>query len=186
MESSTAQGPPITVAEYLRMPEEASKVELVRGRLVREPPAAPLHGRLQVRLGSVLHEFVEAHGLGVVLSEAGFLLARQPDTVRIPDLSFVAGARIPDNGYGQAIWELSPDLAVEIVSPSNRLSEVQGKVLDYLDAGSRGVWVVDPGRGTTVDHRQGGEARLLRGDDELDGGDILPGFRVPLPRLFAA
>jgi Uma2 family endonuclease len=185
MESLQASGSPITVAQYLAMPDDDRKVELVRGRLVREPPPAPLHGRFQVRVGRLLDEFVEAHDLGVVMSEVGFLLARRPDTVRIPDLCFVSRARIPEDGYTRALWEMAPDLAVEIVSPGNRLSEMQEKVLDYLDAGAREVWVVDPGRGTIVVHRPGGEARLLRDADELGGGDVLPGFRLSLPRLFA-
>jgi Uma2 family endonuclease len=185
MESLQTSGSPITVAEYLAMPDDDRKVELVRGRLVREPPPAPLHGRVQVVVGHALHDFVEAHELGVVMSEVGFLLARRPDTVRIPDLSFVSRARIPEDGYARALWEMAPDLAVEIVSPGNRLSEMRGKVLDYLDAGSREVWVVDPGRGHVDVHRPGGEARRLRDADELDGGDVLPGFRAPLPRLFA-
>ena len=135
----------ITAAEFSRLPDdEGYTQELVRGRVVREPLPRPEHGVIDVRLAARLHAFVEGAELGVVLSNAGFVIAENPDTVRGPDLAFVAAARVP--GYSGEYWRLGPDLVVEILSPSNSASAMQGKVLDYLEAGTRLVWVVDPRR----------------------------------------
>jgi Uma2 family endonuclease len=174
----------ITIAEYERMPEEeAYRVELVRGMLVRSPKPAPLHGVLQARMAWKLAEFVDRAGGGEVTGEVGAILARDPDTVRGPDLAFYSTDRIPDFGYGGGFWG-PPDLAVEILSPSNRPSEIREKVAEYLGAGVRLVWVLDPdGRSVTV-HRSGGEARVVRHDQTLEGEDVLPGFLLPLASLF--
>ena len=176
----------LTWKQFQRLPAEpGSRLELVRGRLVREPRPAPLHGRVVSTLTWLLEGFARENGSGVVLVEAGFLLAREPDTVRGPDLCFVSAWRVPVDGYGQGgFWELAPDLAIEVLSPGNRASEMQEKVLDYLAAGSRQVWVVDPRLKSVTVHTPGGEARLLIGGAVLEGGDVLPGFRVELESLF--
>lgn len=183
-EPSTAPGR-YSLESFRRLPEEdAHRLELVRGRLVREPRPAPLHARVAIRLGRLLEEHAEAAGAGPVLADCGFVLAVDPPTVRAPDLAFVARERVPDEGYGGGFWHLAPDLAVEILSPSNPLSEVQEKVLDYTRAGARRVWLVDPRLRTVSVHEPGGAAILLEGDDVLEGEDVLPGFRVELPRIF--
>lgn len=176
----------VTIEEFARMPEEdAYRVELVRGRLVREPRPAPLHGRVLSRLDRRLGAHVDEAGLGDVLVDVGFVLSDVEQTVRGPDLAFVSRDRLSDDAYDeQGFWRFPPDLAVEVVSPSNSASEIQQKVLEYLDAGTRLVWVVYPrGRRVTV-HHPGGEARVLGADDELDGADVVPGFRVRVSELF--
>jgi Uma2 family endonuclease len=175
----------LTIAEFEQLPEEdASRSELIRGRVVRSPRPASLHGRLVVRLCRVLDEFAERHGAGVVVANIGVVLSRNPDTVRGPDVAFFSRERIPASGYATAYWG-PPDLAIEITSPSNRVSEIQEKVTDYLDAGVRVAWVVDaPSRSVTVYH-QDGTARILRSNDVLEGDDVLPGFRLPLAAFFA-
>lgn len=176
----------ISIEEFARLPEEdAYRVELVRGQLVREPRPAPLHGRVLSRLTRLLASHVEDAGLGEVLVDVGFVLSTEEKTVRGPDLAFVSHDRLPEDAYEeQGFWRFPPDLAIEVVSPSNTASEMQQKVLEYLDAGARLVWVVHPrGRRVTV-HRPSGEARVLGADDELDGGDVVPGFRVPVSELF--
>lgn len=176
----------LTWEQFQGLPEEpGSRMELVRGRLVREPRPAPLHARVVTTLVWLLEGFVRETGAGVVLVEAGFLLSRGPDTVRGPDISFVATGRLPVDGYEQGgFWEMAPDLAIEVLSPGNRASEMQEKVLDYLTAGSRQVWVVDPRLRSVTVHSPGGEARLLTGSSVLEGGDVLPGFQVELQELF--
>ena len=177
-------GRPLTVSEFEGLPEEdAYRVELVRGRLVRSPRPASLHGRLVVRLARRLDEFAEAGGHGVVLADAGVILARNPDTVRGPDIAFFSTGRIPDTAYATTFWG-PPDLAVEITSPSNRASELQTKVADYLDAGVRRVWIVDPPTRSVTVWAPGGEERLLRDDATLEGDDVLPGFRLSLAAFF--
>ena len=176
----------LTWKQFQRLPAEpGSRLELVQGRLVREPRPAPLHARVVTTLVWLLEGFVRENGAGVVLVEAGFLLSQGPDTVRGPDLSFVSTGRIPVDGYEQGgFWEMAPDLAIEVLSPANRASEMQEKVLDYQAAGSRPVWVVAHRLRSVTIHTPGGEARLLMGRAALEGGEVLPGFRVELEELF--
>jgi Uma2 family endonuclease len=135
----------LTIEEYERLPEDDRyRVELVRGRLVREPQPAEEHGWLEVKLSHLLYEFVEANQLGIVLGPAGYRLEEDPPTVRGPDLSFLSHARI-EGGYPvRKFRRIAPDLAVEIVSPSNRARDLIDKAHQFLDAGARLVWVVNP------------------------------------------
>jgi Uma2 family endonuclease len=175
----------LSAAEFERLPEpDAWRSELVRGRLVREPRPGARHGSLAARLVHLLYGFVEAGGHGVVLADAGVLLSRDPDTVRGPDIAFFSPDRVPASGYETPFWG-APDLAVEIASPSNRPAELQEKVADYIGAGVRRVWVVDPRTRSVTVHRPDGSARLLKVDDVLEGEDVLPGFALRLDRLFA-
>ncbi|MGH7572915.1 MAG: Uma2 family endonuclease [Gemmatimonadota bacterium] len=182
--SDASEGTLLTIEEFERLPDDGWRCELVRGRVVREPPAGFEHGRLAMRIGLVLGRFVEEHRLGEVLaSETGFVLFEELPTVRAPDAAFVAEGRVPSPappGFGR----LAPDLAVEVVSPSNTVAEIHSKVMDYLDAGSRLVWVVDPRTRSVTVYRSRKEIRLLNEDDELDGEDVLPGFRVGLKEIF--
>jgi Uma2 family endonuclease len=174
----------LTIAEFEQLPEEDGyRIELVRGRLVRSRGPASLHGVLAARLVHRLVEFVEEGGHGVMLAGAGVVLARNPDTVRIPDAAFFSKQRIPETGYAATYWG-PPDLAVEITSPSNRVSEMHEKVTDYTDAGVRVVWVVDPPTRTIFVYQSAGAARMLRHHDVLEGDDVLPEFRLPLAAFF--
>lgn len=174
----------LSLEAYLALPdEEGYRTELVRGELVREPLPGPRHGRLVVRLGRRIGDHVEAHGLGEVFAESGYVLEEQPPTLRGPDVSFVSEARLPELP-GTGFWSMAPDLAVEVLSPSNRAGEMEDKVRQYLAAGARLVWVVDPVRRTASEYRPGGEARLLDPSGALEGHDVLPGFRLPLSELF--
>jgi Uma2 family endonuclease len=116
-----AAAEPLSADDFYALPEEEGyRLELVRGRVVREPLPGPQHGRLDVRLAARLFDHVEQASLGVVLSNTGFVLATDPDTVRGPDLCFVAAARIPTEPYAGGYGRLAPDLVVEILSRSNR------------------------------------------------------------------
>ncbi len=158
-------------------------MELVRGQVVREPPAGFEHGWLGVEIAAILRQFVQVRSLGkVVGSDAGFVLFDEPPTVRAPDVAFVARDRLTFDPKRFA--PLAPDLAVEIVSPSNTVSEIHGKVMDYLDAGTRVVWVVDPGSRSVTVYRARDDVQWLTGDDDLDGEPVLPGFRLRLSELF--
>jgi Uma2 family endonuclease len=181
------QARPITMAEFMAMPEEpdGSLVEVVRGRLVREPPPAPLHGRVQAMLAHSLLRWTERTHAGVVLTHAGFALEHDPLTVRGPDVAFVSHARVPEAAYEGGYWQLAPDLAVEVLSPWNTKSGIAEKVQTYFAAGTRLVWVVDPRRRTITVHDEAGGTRLIEGHDQLDGGDVLPGLTIPLQSLFA-
>lgn len=170
----------LTIEEYARLDEpDDVRSELVRGRLVREPrPGAP-HGRSQTRLARLLDGFAEEHDLGLVLTDVGVVIDERAPTVRGPDVLFVSRHRL-SGPLPDGFLDVAPDLAVEIVSPGNTASGIQEKVLEYLDAGTRLVWVVDPGSRTATIYRSGQDARIVDEDEELDGEDVLPGLRVPL------
>ncbi|HUF51081.1 MAG TPA: Uma2 family endonuclease, partial [Longimicrobiales bacterium] len=158
--------------------------ELVDGWVVREPRPAANHGRLVIRLGGMLDRVVQASGAGYVLTESGFVLQEQPPTVRGPDLSFISRERAPT--FPEQGWlRGAPDLAVEILSPSNRPGELDRRIDDYFRAGSRQVWLVDP-RARTVDvYHSTTDVTRLAERDVLTGGNVLPDFRVALTELFA-
>ena len=169
-----------TAQDLLRFREPGKTAELVRGVLiVREPPGTR-HGARAARLTLRVGTFVERHELGQVFAQdTGFKIERDPDTVRAPDLAFVAGARlahIPEEGYA----ELAPDWVAEIVSPNDRPGEVLEKVGQWLGAGVRVVWVLDQVRRNARIYRADGTVSTVEPDGELDGEDVLPGFRCPL------
>ncbi len=176
----------MTAEELYELPDDGMRHELVEGEPRTMPPAGFEHGDVAGELFFHVKAFVRQHRLGVVLAaETGFVLRRGPDTVRAPDLAFVRTDRVPAPEERQKFAELAPDLVAEVTSPYDRVGEVNGKVAQWLDAGVRLVWVVDPETRVVVAHLPGGVAHLLREGDALDGEDVLPGFRLPLSELFA-
>lgn len=175
----------LTLEAFAALPEEPWRAELVRGLVAREPPAGFEHGWITARLGALLDEHLRASGTGaVVAAETGFVLEEDPPTVRAPDVALVTEGRIPPPGERAGFVRGAPDLAVEIVSPSNTASEVQEKVVDYLRAGCRLVWVVDPRTRSVTAYESPREIRLLREGEALDGGGVLPGLSLPVEALF--
>jgi len=167
---------------YLSIPDK--QVELVRGMLiVREPPGYR-HGVVAGAIAARITEFVRLHGLGVVVAaETGFKLFSNPDTVRAADAAFIRRDRAPDpppDGY----LALAPDLVVEVLSPRDRAGEVLNKVGDWLNAGSRLVWVIDPMRRRALVYRADSSVSLLAERDTLDGEDVLSGFSCALDELW--
>ncbi len=174
---------PMTAEQLLELPDDGMRHELVDGELRTMVPAGGAHGRIAARLLGRLFGFVETHRLGELFAaETGFRLRRDPDTVRAPDVAFVGADRVADAGV-PGFPALAPDLVAEVVSPSDRAVDVVGKALAWLDAGVRLVWVVDPQNRTVTVYRQDGVA-VLRDADVLDGGDVLPGFALPLEELW--
>ena len=173
----------ITIEEYARLPETQERVELLRGRLVREPRPTYGHGALQARLAHLLTRHIEQHGLPLICgTDFGCQLSRSPDSLLAPD---VAVARLERASPGDpGFFPGAPDLVVEIVSPSNTAIELQEKVLEYLDAGTALVWIIYPERRLIVVHPSRTEAHLLSASNVLDGGDVLPGFQVLISDLF--
>jgi Uma2 family endonuclease len=132
-----------------------------------------------------LRNFVVSRGLGVVVTaEAGFRIARDPDTVRVPDVAFVRAERIPPGGV-KGFFQGAPDIAVEILSPNDRPNEVAAKAQDWFRAGCSVVWVVDPEARTVTVHRAGGENATLKETETLTGDNALPGFTMPVADVFA-
>ena len=175
----------MTAEELEQMPDDGFRYDLVRGVLIRMAPAARRPARIELRVGHYLYTFVDEHQLGEVYgAEAGFILARDPDIVRAPDVSFVRAERLTPDLDEDKFLPFPPDLAVEIVSPSDRARDVHDKVIDYLDAGVPLMWVIHPQRRTVTVYTSNRTARVLREGDELDGGAVLPGFRLPVAEIF--
>ena len=169
----------VTADEFLHMPEEDGWwTELEQGRVVREPYPGAEHGQIVSDITARLHAHVRPNRLGVVFSGSGFKLQSKPDTVRGPDIAFVSTARIPAEGVPKGFLAVGPDIAVEIISPSNKSRDIMRKVLEYLTAGSRLVWVVDPESRTVTVYPGREHIRILEADDVLDGSPVLPGFKV--------
>lgn len=147
-------------------------------------PAGFEHGwKVGLVFGPLL-QFVTKYDLGVLTgSETGFVLQRHPDTVRAPDIGFVRRERIPDPPP-VGFFPGHPDLAVEVLSPSDRASEVLEKVADWLNSGTVAVWLVDPRRRTIMVHSQEAAAQTFTADQTLTCPQVLPGFELPLSQVF--
>ena len=148
-------------------------------------PAGFDHGRFASNIVAALKNYVTQHKSGVVATaETGFQIAHDPDTVRAPDVAFVRAERIPSGGV-KGFFQGAPDLAVEVVSPTDRASEVAGKMQEWLRAGCRMVWVVDPDNRTVTVHRSLTEIVVLTAADSLTAGELLPEFSMPVAKVFA-
>jgi len=168
------------------MPDDGMRHELVRGELRMMPPPGFEHGRVAATVGVLLGMHVRQTGVGVTLAaETGFLLASDPDTVRAPDAAFVSKERAEKVGRTAKYWPGAPDLAVEVVSPSDSYHEVQDKALEWLEAGSTAVLVLDPPKRTATVYREQGDAHVHGPEDTLDLSNAVPGFSVTVAELFA-
>ncbi len=173
----------VTAGELERM---GGDFELVRGELVPVmTPAGRRHGRLAAFLTAELETFVRARRVGRVYVEVGYRLFSHPDTVRGPDVSFVSRERETTARGRGGFVPGAPTLAIEIASSDKPMAQLAAKAAEYLEAGALLVWVVDPTRRKVRVHRPGQAARTLSRADTLDGADVLPGFTLPLSRLFA-
>lgn len=173
----------MTAEELQANPVPNMCTELVAGRLLMRETPGYRHGDVAARLIIEIGAHVKARALGRVLAaETGFILFRNPDTVRAPDVAFIRSERVPatvPNGYP----EFAPDLAVEVLSPSDRAGKVLSKVGDWIDAGARLVWIVDPERRTARVYRADGTVASLSADDRLDGEDLLPGLSLSVAAM---
>lgn len=175
----------MTAEELADLPEDSFRYELVRGELIRMSPAGGLHGRIEAQCAMYMTIHVRENNLGTVFAgDTGFVLARDPDIVRGPDIAFVRADRLPPEEQLEGFLELAPDLVVEVISPSDRVSDVLEKVWEYLDAGTRLVVLVEPRRKVLLLVGPDRTARTLTADDIFDG-DVLPGFRLPVASIFA-
>ena len=169
----------MTAADLLK-PGVPERADLVRGLLVVHEPPGFRHGEITVRLTIALGTHVETRHLGrVVAGDAGFKLQSDPDTVRGADIAFVSWERMPQKSP-LGFPPLGPDLVVEVLSPGDRPGETLAKIADWLSAGTRLVWVIDPERRLARIYRQDGSESILGEADALEGEDILPGFGCKL------
>jgi Uma2 family endonuclease len=175
----------LTAEDLWRLPNNQRR-ELVKGELRTMAPAGFEHGAVIDNLQFRLSSHVRQHRLGIVLgAETGFLLRRNPDTVRGADIAFVATNRLPASGLPTGYFHGAPDLAVEVVSPNDTSAEVEDKVDEYLAAGAKLVWVVNPRRKTVTVYRPQTPLALLGETDTLTDEDVVPGFRCSIAEIFA-
>ncbi len=182
----TEQRTLLTADEFFRLySHRDGDYELVKGEVVKMAPPGGVHGGTAVNIAIALGTFVRQHDLGRVVVESGFRLESQPDTVRGPDEGFITNQRLPSDGLPRAVFIGAPDLAGEVVSPSDTASEMEQKVQDYLRNGASRVWVVYPDTRTVGVYRPDGTARLYSGDSVIEDEELLPGFALPLSEIFS-
>lgn len=175
----------MTAEDVLRLPEKPGVTfELIDGELHDVPGATALHGLIAAMVHELIQGFVRQRDLGLVFPDGvGYVLDRDPDHIRIPDVSFVAWSEVPVDGVPERFWEGAPTLAVEVISSNDRAADIHRKVRDYLDAGTGVVWVLWPRPNSMTVYDRDGQRELVA-DDELDGGDALPGFRIRVGDVF--
>lgn len=175
----------ITTAEQLLAAGDIGRCEIVRGELKMMTLAGSEHGEIALKLGILIGSHVRLNDLGrTFAAETGFIIRRNPDTVRAPDVSFVKASRIPA-GRLAGYFPGAPDLVVEVLSPSDAMGDVLAKINDWLDAGSVQVWVVDPQTRTlSVYEHDRRTARIFREGDVYDAAPLLPGLTVGVNQIF--
>lgn len=174
---------PMTAEEFAELDPDL-KAELVRGKVVPVALPRPRHAVITLEIGARLLRFVKARKLGYVTVETGFLLARDPDTVRGPDVAFVSFERLGSQALPEGWLSCAPDLAVEVISPSERPKQVREKVQDWFAGGARRVWLVYPSTSSIYVLRSPTDVQILGPGDTLSGDDVLPGFTCPVAALF--
>lgn len=175
----------MTADDLLALPQDGFRYELIEGELRKMEPAGFFHGISGIDLTEYLNRYVRENDLGrVTMAETGFRIEGDPDTVLAPDIGFVARENLPEKLSRRGFFLGAPDLAVEIVSPSETMDDVDEKVGKYLDAGTKLVWIIRPMRRRIEVHRANGESLFLTDKDVLDGEDVVPGFQLPVSRIF--
>jgi len=175
----------LTAEAFWQLPETELQRELVRGEVIETMPPGGRHGIIAAEIVFRLRDWIRQGAGGYVGVESGFILARNPDTVRAPDVFYVRADRLPKGGVPEAFWDMAPDLAIEIVSPSESADEVREKVRDYLAAGTPLVWVIYPRSQEVLAHTPDGAAQTYTGQDALQHAEVLPGFTCVVADLFA-
>jgi Uma2 family endonuclease len=171
-----------TEADLLHFVERDKLCELIDGTLV-EKPVGWAEAIIAANLIAHLNHYIMPRNLGVVSGADSTLRMASTGRIRLPDVVFVTRERIPKTR--QAVPTLAPDLAVEILSPSNTTAEINQKLREYFESGTKLVWIIDPEKRTVAIYRRPGEpARILEASSVLDGEDVIPGFSVAVVELF--
>ncbi len=176
----------MTIEEFHQLPKpvDGSQQELVRRVVITMPPPKGFHGLCCVNVVSVLAPFVKKNQLGhLTCNGTGFILERNPDTVRGPDVAFWNKDRLAELPEDEFI-SIPPDLTVEVVSPHDTHSRLQDKVLQYVKCGVKMIWLSDPHQRIVTVYRSLSQSQVLENGDTLSGEDVLPGFSCLVSELF--
>jgi Uma2 family endonuclease len=167
--------------------EDVERYEVIDGVRVEREPMGAFETVLASWLCHLINNFVVGHKLGLAVTEVLFTLNVRRNLRRRPDVAFVAYARWPEPVIAREYaWNVVPDLAIEIVSPTNLAEEIDGKITDYFQAGVRLLWVIYPDSGRVYVYQSPTQVTVLERADTLDGGEVLPGFQLPIAQLYAA
>lgn len=176
----------MTADDLLQMPDDGLLYELVQGEIHQMSPASHRHGEIVINITFSLVQHVRARQLGkIYAAETGFRLASDPDTVRGTDVAFVRRERVDAVGDTEGYWPGAPDLAIEVISPNDLYTDVEEKVIEYLDAGAGMVLTVNPRKRTVTVYRALSTISILTEADTIDGEDVVPGWRLAVRDVFA-
>ncbi|MBI4582899.1 MAG: Uma2 family endonuclease [Planctomycetes bacterium] len=174
----------VTVDEFWKLSRNR-RCELIRGEIIDMTPVGGEHGSIQINLAIHVGGHIKSQDLGAVSGgETGYKLESDPDTIRAPDLGFVVKARLPEGGVPKKFWPFQPDLAIEIVSPSDSYEDVELKVREWMQAGTREVWVVNPRLKEIKIHRPNQPAKVFRSGEILQSHELLPGLSLKIGDVF--
>jgi Uma2 family endonuclease len=177
--------PALMTAEEFAARYENQRVELVRGRVVEIPMASPKHGMVCARTSALLLNFVDAHGLGrVMTNDSLFVTERNPDSTRGTDVCFLSYTRLPKGPMPEGLLDVLPELVFEVRSPSDRWTKVVAKAMEYLEAGVLVVVILDPKSESATVYRPDEREKAIERDGTLTVHDVLPGFEVPVRKFF--
>ena len=171
--------------DFAAMPRDGWRAELIEGEVVTMPAAFTDHGATASRLDILVGGYILTHNLGVTYgAETGFLVARNPDTVRAPDWAFIRQERVQPAAMAAFWGTVIPDVVAEVVSSGDRQREIDAKVQEWLSAGVQLVWVLYPQTRTIVVRVAGQPEVLLSDGEALTGGAIIPGLAMPVATIF--
>jgi Uma2 family endonuclease len=171
-----------TDQEIMSLPDNGYSYEVVNGELVMSPKNNPQHGRTCIKISTRMETFAEARQLGWVFdSNTGFWMVNR--NLRAPDVSFVATARLPKDS-GQGFFEGAPDLIVEVLSPTNRRREMDDRLRDFFESGTKLAWIINVDQQFAEVCHSLSDRKIVGPGGVLDGEDVLPGFKLPLAEVF--
>ena len=176
----------MTADQYAALPDpHGYPTELVKGNLITMAPPRPRHGRICARVAYLLQRFLEDHDSGQVMSnDSGVVTERNPDTVRGADIAYYSYQRVPKGPLPAGLLDVAPELVFEVLSPTERWSDVQIKVAEYLDAGVLAICIVDDDTQSIHVFRPMSPLQIFKAADEFTLSGVLDGFRVATARFF--
>ena len=180
---AVATPPKMTVEEFFKLHGSESNVELVRGQVVRYPMPGTRHGVIALNAGAIIRDHVKANQLGRVMG-TDTLIRITSDTTRGANVAYVSYEKLPRGPSPEGVLEVPPDLVIEVRSPSDLWTQLFGKVHEYLDVGIPVVIILDPLTESASVYRSGTRQQIFEKDQTLTIPDVLPGFAVPVTRLF--